>query len=123
MTKGRTVIEAIAPKARHVLATVLWIATAILISSLASGPGASADGNARTGGWLAQHWCGGCHPSGIGIASDAVPSLQSIARQSQDNPAWLRIWLTDAHPRMPNFALSRSEIDDIVAYLEGLNAR
>lgn len=80
-----------------------------------------ADGNARTGGWLARAWCEGCHGR-IGVASDAARSLADIARQTHAGEAWLRAWLADPHPPMPNLTLSRSEIDDIVAYLKTLPA-
>jgi mono/diheme cytochrome c family protein len=83
---------------------------------------ASADGNARTGALLARHWCGSCHGLGVGVASDAAPPLESIAARP-DRERWITAWLADPHPPMPNFNLSRSEIDDIVAYLKSLSER
>jgi mono/diheme cytochrome c family protein len=124
MKREQSVIEQRVPAAGRP-AGRRWIALAILTAiqlGVSIAP-ASAEGDARTGGWLAQHWCGGCHGSGVDVVSDATPSLLSIARQSHTDPRWLRVWLADAHPRMPNFALSRSEIDDIVAYLETLATR
>jgi mono/diheme cytochrome c family protein len=35
----------------------------------------------------------------------------------------VRAWLADPHPPMPNFNLSRQQIDDIVAYLDSLTPR
>lgn len=87
---------------------------------VASGSLAWADGNAKTGALLARHWCGACHGLDAGIASDAAPSLETIAQRAHDGESWLRAWLADPHPPMPNFTLSRSEIDDIVAYLKTL---
>lgn len=95
-------------------------ATVVLCASAGA---ASADGNARTGGWLARHWCGGCHAAGGDTASDAAPPLENIARRTDLPQGWLRAWLANPHPPMPNLQLSKSEIDDIVAYLESLTAR
>ncbi|WP_395022326.1 c-type cytochrome [Dongia sp.] len=83
---------------------------------------ALADGDARSGFWLVRHWCGSCHGLGTGVASDGAPALETIARRP--NPeGWLKAWLADPHPPMPNFNLSRSEIDDIIAYLNVLATR
>lgn len=101
-----------------------WIVSTALIAAfvMASGSLAWADGNAKTGALLARHWCGACHGLG-GVASDAAPPLETIAQRAHDGASWLRAWLADPHPPMPNLTLSRSEIDDIVAYLETLAAQ
>jgi mono/diheme cytochrome c family protein len=91
----------------------------LILGMLAAGS-AWADGNARTGGWLARAWCGSCHGTANTIASDAAPSLPVLARRSHEDESWLRAWLSNPHPPMPNLTLSRSEIDDIVAYLKTL---
>jgi len=93
---------------------LMALATALVIAQTVP---SSAAGDIKTGGWLARAWCGGCHGLVTGTVSDAAPSLPEIAQRSQTRPDWVRSWLTAAHPRMPNFALSRGEIEDIVAYL------
>ncbi len=94
-----------------------------LAALLATGSGAaSADGDAKSGFWLVRHWCGSCHGLGTGVASDGAPPLETIARRP--NPeGWIKAWLADPHPPMPNFNLSRSEINDIIAYLSVLSTR
>jgi hypothetical protein len=47
---------------------------------------------------------------------DAAPTLPPANRDQ----GWLRTWLIDPHPPMPNLHLSRQEIDDIIAYLSSL---
>jgi hypothetical protein len=50
--------------------------------------------------------------------TDAVPTLSSIARNPNRSPNWLRQRLSSPHPPMPNLNLSRSETDDVIAYLQ-----
>jgi mono/diheme cytochrome c family protein len=64
---------------------------------------------------IAQRWCSSCHG-----ASDAAPPLEIAVNRSDRRTDTLRAWLTDPHPPMPNLALSRADIDDLVAYLETL---
>jgi mono/diheme cytochrome c family protein len=96
-----------------------WVGAPLFIAVGLAAP-AWAEGNARTGGWLTRAWCESCHSGATGVASDSAPPLEAIARRSHEGEAWLRAWLSDPHPPMPNFTLSRSEIDDIVTYLRTL---
>lgn len=84
--------------------------------------------DAEAGRRLADHWCASCHvvpdsatASSTVRGSDAVPTLASIARDPNRGPNWLREWLTFPHPPMPDLNLSRTEIDDVVAYLQSLS--
>jgi mono/diheme cytochrome c family protein len=80
-----------------------------------------ADGDPEAGHRLAQTWCSSCHAAADATsATDAAPSLASIARNRAQDTGWLRSWLVAPHPRMPNFNLSEAEIDDLVAYLAQL---
>ena len=82
---------------------------------------AVAAGDAAAGRQLARQWCSSCHAvESVAQASDAAPPLATIAERHRGNLDWVRAWLEDPHPPMPNFNLSRTEIDDIVAYLSGL---
>ena len=101
-------------------ATIRVLAAALLAILPVTASPVAAEGNAKTGALLARHWCGSCHGVGSGIAADAAPPLESIAERPYED-RWLRAWLADPHPPMPNFSLSRSEIEDIVAYLRALS--
>jgi mono/diheme cytochrome c family protein len=80
-----------------------------------------AAGDPEAGHRLAQRWCSSCHAAEDATsATDAAPSLASIARDRADETGWLRSWLVAPHPRMPNFDLSNAEIEDLVAYLARL---
>ncbi|MBP2291451.1 cytochrome c [Azospirillum rugosum] len=103
------------------------ILAAVLIVLFAPAPAVHA-ADAENGRRIADRWCASCHVvSGSGAATnrvggtDAVPTLASIARDPARGPNWLRQWLTAPHPPMPNLNLSRTEIDDVVAYLETLS--
>jgi mono/diheme cytochrome c family protein len=90
----------------------VWLLAALV--AVSSHPALSA-GDSAEGRRLAQQWCSACHG-----ASDAVPSLETIANRPGRTPYTLRAWLMEPHPPMPNFSLPREQIDDLVAYLTSL---
>src|SRR5689334_18891469 len=96
----------------------------LALAVAAAGPVRAADPDA--GQRLAQRWCAGCHAVGAGRqaeAQDSAPTLPAVAkRQLSENRTWVRAWLTAPHPPMPDLALSRQEIEDVVAYLERLRS-
>ncbi len=82
---------------------------------------ASAQGDPEAGRSLALQWCTSCHVVDLeGHGTDAAPPLPMLVQQELRTPDQLRAWLTAPHPPMPDLALSRQEIEDIVAYLETL---
>jgi mono/diheme cytochrome c family protein len=96
--------------------TLALVSAAVLA---ASAPSIAAD--ATNGAKLAQQWCANCHV----VGSSASPSLQQgppnfsvIARDLA--PARVRTSLIHPHKPMPDLSLSRSEIDDLVAYIDTL---
>ncbi|MBB3264903.1 mono/diheme cytochrome c family protein [Azospirillum sp. OGB3] len=83
--------------------------------------------DAEAGRSIADRWCAACHVIPDGDAdsravrgTDAVPTLSSIARDPNHNPNWLRQWLIFPHPPMPDLNLTRSETDDVIAYLQAM---
>jgi mono/diheme cytochrome c family protein len=80
-------------------------------------------GDAASGLRLATTWCANCHqvtPGGPGPSADAAPTFRSIARMPSATSMSLRVFLQTPHPNMPDFHLSREELDDVVAYLVSL---
>ena len=74
------------------------------------------------GGRIAERWCSSCHVAGNRSGgTDAVPTLESIANDPRRSPEWVRQWLNDPHPPMPNLPLTRAQIEDVVAYLGSLS--
>jgi len=99
---------------------VLRVASAAMIVLGAVLP-ARAEGDPEVGRQLAQQWCTSCHVvDHEGHGADAGPALPALLGDGLRTEDELRGWLAAPHPPMPDFALSRQEIEDIVAYLESL---
>jgi cytochrome c len=97
------------------------IALAILLTGIAGPAFAAADANA--GRDLVMRSCSTCHATtGAQRASDTAPPLSFLAKDNKTRPAWIRGWLMDPHPPMPNITLSRAQIDNIIAFLNTLPA-
>jgi len=83
-------------------------------------PGAAADAN--KGGQLAGQWCANCHVIGknsTGTVPQGPPSFQMIARSGM-TAGQLRAFLSHPHGAMPDLALTRAEIDDLIGYIATL---
>lgn len=119
---ARRVVRFIACRATRPATAIAALAAAILSLSVASA--AMAAGDEQAGKDLARRWCSGCHiVDRSGGGTDAAPPFPVIARRNPKDRTWLRAWLTDPHPPMPNLNLSRQQIDDVVAYLDSLSPR
>jgi mono/diheme cytochrome c family protein len=71
------------------------------------------------GAQLARQWCANCHVidgSGAATVQQGPPSFRGIGLTADQ----LRTFLTHPHGAMPDFALTRTEIDDVIAYIETL---
>jgi len=75
--------------------------------------------DADNGSRLAQRWCASCHivSSSQSKGSDTTPSFASIAHRADFNVEKLAFFLLDPHPKMPNMSLTRSEAEDLAAYI------
>jgi cytochrome c1 len=60
-------------------------------------------------------------PSGLAGAEarQSIPGFATIAHK-QLPPKQLKTFLIDPHPKMPDLNLTRSEIEDIIAYIRSL---
>jgi mono/diheme cytochrome c family protein len=69
---------------------------------------------------LARQWCANCHVIDAGGPSATLPQGPPSFRVAAGhlNPEQLRAFLTHPHGQMPDLALTRSEIDDLIAYIE-----
>ena len=82
---------------------------------------ALAAADAQAGRDLVLRSCASCHAlNASGRASDSAPPLSFLAKDNKARPAWVRGWLMDPHPPMPNIMLNRAQIDNIIAYLNTL---
>ncbi|WP_198373396.1 c-type cytochrome [Roseomonas rosulenta] len=80
-------------------------------------------GDARSGQRLAATWCANCHqvaPGGPGPSTDAAASFAAIAAMPATTSMSLRVFLQSPHANMPDYRLTREQLDDLVAYLLSL---
>jgi cytochrome c len=93
---------------------------ALLTLGLFAVHAASAD--VQKGAQLARQWCANCHVTGgnpAGAVPQGPPSFPMIARSGMA-PDQLRAFLSHPHGAMPDLALTRAEIDDLIGYIETL---
>jgi len=72
---------------------------------------------------IAKIWCSGCHQiynRSPKTGSDAVPSFPSVAQMNSTTEMSLAAFLSTSHGRMPDYALSRIEIQNVSAYILSL---
>ena len=96
---------------------------ACLIVAMAAIAGPAAAQNLADGERIAKTWCAGCHRVGQEQAArrnDAVPSFASIAQMSSTTQMSLEAFLVTPHARMPDYSLSRNEIQNVSAYILSL---
>lgn len=99
----------------------------LLVGLAAAGAAAQTIGDVAAGRELARTWCANCHvvERGQSISpqsGDAVATFPSIAAMPSTTALSLRVFLQTPHGRMPDFALSRTETDDLIAYILSLKA-
>lgn len=80
-------------------------------------------GNAASGQVIAQTWCSNCHMVGLQslvLSRDAIPSFVDVARMPSTTSLSIHAFRQTWHRQMPDFALSRLQVDDIAAYVLSL---
>lgn len=84
----------------------------------AASPTAAAD--VAKGAQLARQWCANCHVIGgttTGTVQQGPPSFRAVAQGGLTGEQ-LRAFLSRPHAPMPDLSLTRTEIDDLIAYIE-----
>jgi mono/diheme cytochrome c family protein len=100
-----------------------WTLLAALaaLAAMAAPVAAQTVGDPAQGARLARQWCAHCHVVGPGIpGGDVAPPFASVARLSSTTALSLRVYLQTPHRRMPDWMLSRTETDDLIAYILSL---
>ena len=86
-------------------------------------PGVAIAQDAQRGHEIARAWCSSCHvvESSTGeAAANGLPTFPAIAAKPDLSPDHLRAAMNPQHSRMPDFALSRRQQDQLVAYIYSL---
>ena len=79
-------------------------------------------GDRDQGRQIANRWCAECHDiTGMSPRlTEGPPSFLTVANRTDTTAAGLRAFLHTPHGQMPNLALTRAEIDDLIAYVMSL---
>ena len=107
---------------RVVVGGVMAVGILAGVGGLGPNGAAQAAADPAEGRALAERWCAACHlvSPEQATAMDGVPSFREIAEREDLDPRALAYYLVLPHPPMPDMALSRREIDALVAYIETL---
>ena len=106
-------------------AIVISTALAVVLATPQPLLAQSSRGDAASGRLYAMNWCTECHsvePETAGTGQFA-PDFTAVAKSPSTTGFSLRAFLRSDHLRMPRFALKRTEVDDIVAYILSLRRR
>lgn len=101
---------------RRRIAAFAGLAALFVLSTAAP---AIAAGDAEAGADVALRWCTACHlirPLASGPVLQGPPTFQTMARERP--PGALRAFLANPHAPMPPIELSRTDIDNLLAYIE-----
>jgi len=80
-------------------------------------------GDPESGLKIALRDCAACHVVAgrqAGPAPVGVPTFAAVARMPSTTALSLRAFLQTPHPPMPDLALSRNEMEDVVSYILSL---
>ncbi len=97
-----------------------WVLAACAAGVLAAPAAAQQQPNPRIGERLARQWCASCHLVASDQrtpASDTAPPFATIAARPAATAGALRTIIQMPYPRMPQIALSRDEVEHIIAYI------
>lgn len=101
----------------RIRATLAFRVFALSLGALGVMPAAAAD--VDHGEQLARRWCASCHivAEDQTRGSDNVPTFPAVARRPGFTAEKIARFLRDPHPKMPDMHLSRTEADDLAAYI------
>jgi mono/diheme cytochrome c family protein len=93
----------------------------IVAATLVTKPvfGANQDNGER----LAHRWCAACHVVSATqrqVTTDQAPPFASIAKTPDFDAGKIALFLLDPHPKMPDMGLSRTDSQDLAAYIATL---
>jgi len=94
-----------------------------LACTLAFVPALAAAQDAEQGREIAKRWCSSCHVverTATQAPANGLPTFPAVARRANLSADKLRTAMSPQHSRMPDFALSKRQQDDLVAYFFSL---
>jgi len=109
-------------RATHVLRVpAIGLIVGFSLGMIVPGNAQDLPGDIRSGKRLAEIWCSACHriDANVGVA-DGAADFYSIANLHSTTALSLRVFLQTSHKEMPNFHVTKSEADDLIAYILSL---
>jgi mono/diheme cytochrome c family protein len=96
-------------------------ALVLCLAAVCLAPG-TARADAAAGARMALQWCAACHVVNGGGPSAIIPQGPPAFRLivGYMNPDQMRAFLSRPHGAMPDLALTRAEINDLIDYIETL---
>ena len=99
---------------------ILGFSLGMIIPSIAQ----DLPGDIRSGKRLAESWCSACHRiDGNAGVIDGAPDFYSIANLPSTTALSLKVFFQSTHKDMPNFHITTSDADDLIAYVLSLRKR
>jgi mono/diheme cytochrome c family protein len=95
---------------------------AVILSASMAAVSSSIAADMAKGAQIAQQWCANCHVIGgtsAGTVQQGPPSFRALAQGGLTGDQ-LRAFLSHPHAPMPDLSLTRTEIDDVIAYIHTL---
>ena len=106
--------------------SVVYLAPATALAVVLTGFAVLAQtvsGDPVAGGRFAVEICATCHQverGQHGVSLEGAPAFQDVADDPAVTSIALRVFLRSPHEAMPNFMLSETETEDIIAYILSL---
>jgi mono/diheme cytochrome c family protein len=100
----------------------LAIVVVILFANALAPPASAQPTRADAGRQIFEQRCVGCHAATNARAADVAPPVTAIAEKAT-NEDYVRGRMLSPHPPMPDFALSRRDIEDLLAYFASVRGR
>jgi mono/diheme cytochrome c family protein len=79
-------------------------------------------GNVSSGRQIAATICGSCHEISSGRTA-VGPTFEDIANLPSTTGISLKVFLRSNHRNMPNFIISNTDTDDVIAYILSLKKK
>lgn len=104
-----------------------FFASTVAAGLLSAAPALAVEtADVATGHELAQKWCASCHlvdPGQSDAGATGVPPFAAIAAMSSTTSTSIHAFLMTPHGKMPDFELSRRQIDVVSDYILSLKPR
>lgn len=108
----------------HHLAWLQAIVIGLALGAISPVLGQDLAGDVNSGKKIATSWCAACHSvASNAVVIDSVPDFYAIANLPSTTALSLKVFLQTNHDKMPDFRLTQSEADDVIAYIMSMKKK